>query len=73
MDAREIWLKPYLSIQGTYDTKILMVLNSAAASAAKAVKGLAGKEGIGATVRRAQLTQIETALHRIMHQLFKDE
>jgi len=72
MDAREIWLKPYLSIQGTYDTKILMVLNSAAASAAKAVKGLAGKEGIGATVRRAQLTQIETALHRIMHQLFKD-
>lgn len=72
MDPRNVWLIPYLALQSSYDSQIIRALQDAAASAAKAIRKLAGKPGIGATVRRAQLTQIETVLHQVMEQLFKD-
>lgn len=72
MDPRNVWLIPYLALQGSYDSQIIRALQDAAASASKAIRKLAGKPGIGATVRRAQLTQIETVLHQVMEQLFKD-
>lgn len=72
MDPRNVWLIPYLALQSSYDSQIIRALQDAATSAAKAIRKLAGKPGIGATVRRAQLTQIETVLHQVMEQLFKD-
>lgn len=72
MDPRLTWLTPYLSLQTSYDSQIVRVLQSSANSAAKAIRKLAGKADVGAVVRRAQLTQIETVLHQIMQQLFLD-
>lgn len=72
MDARLVWLTPYLSLQNSYDSQVIRVLQSAATSAAKEIRKLASKSGIGAIVRRAQLTQIETVLHQVMQQLFLD-
>jgi hypothetical protein len=69
--AKSVWLTPYLQTQQTYDALIAKALSSAAASAAQAVKNLAGKQGIGATVRAAQLTQAQTALHKVMAAMFK--
>lgn len=72
MDPRDVWLTPYLSLQNNFDAQVIRALQQAANSAKKAITKLAGKEGIGAVVRRAQLTQVETVLHQIMSQLFKD-
>src|SRR5262249_33930977 len=60
------------ALQGTFDARIVLALKAAAESAKKSVAKLAGKQGIGAAVRRAQLTQAETALHGVLAALFLD-
>lgn len=72
MDPRVVWLVPYLTLQSSYDSQIQRILQSSADSARAALRKLAGKPGIGAAVRRAQLTQVETTLHQLMAQLFQN-
>lgn len=70
-NARDVWLTPYLKLQQAYDVKIANALLSSANSAAAVVKKLAGKQGIGATVRQDQLTQAQSALHSVLATMFK--
>lgn len=71
MDARAVWLTPYLALQTHYDSLVQQALTAAASSAAREIQRLQGKGGIGAAVRRAQLTQAEAALHIVLQDLFR--
>lgn len=70
-DARAVWLIPYISLQTQYDRLLIKELQQSADSSRKAVRKLAGRSGIGAVVRREQLTAAEVALREVLRQMFQ--
>jgi len=52
----------YLKVQEAWERELLIVLKRAAADADKQIRALAGKDGIGAAIRREQLRLVKQAL-----------
>lgn len=60
------WLQRYVALQARYDVRIDQLLQNALEDALAQFNALAGKAGIGAAVRRTQLTQARASLHRVL-------
>lgn len=71
-NAKQVWLLPYITIQQAADKRIKKALIDAAADADKAILRLAGKPGIGAATRKAQLTGNQGAITRIINVLYRN-
>lgn len=65
------WLIRYLTIQAQFDKKLDKILLEAAQDAADAAKKIQGKPGIGAAVRRAQLTSSKGAIAKALAAMWR--
>lgn len=68
--AREAWLLPYLDLQSNYDRKVGALLRTTAEDAAKVAQSIADKPGIGAAVKRAQLTGTRGAVSAALSTMY---
>lgn len=65
------WLIRYLAIQEQFDKKLDKILLEAAQDAATAAKKLEANPGIGAAVRRAQLTNARSAIGKALAAMWR--
>lgn len=65
------WLIPYVGLQQASDKRVVAALQGALDKADRAMDGLEGKPGAGATVRRAQILTLRGRLLVILAELFK--
>lgn len=70
-DPRRIWLARSLRVQASLDAEIAAALATAVEDAARAIRESAGKPGIGATARKAQLIGSQGALTIVLHDYFR--
>ena len=70
-DARRTFLFPYITVQEAADRKIDAALRQARDEAEREIRRLAGKDGVGASVRRSQLVGTRGAITRILARLFQ--
>lgn len=68
----EEWLKAYLLVQKEADRKILRVLEDGLKNIDKMLKEMAGRQGVGAAVRREQLQAVKRELLREMARIFRE-
>lgn len=66
------WLLQYIQLQRKYDVKLDKILREAATDAEKAVRALSVKQGVGAAVRRAQLTGSQGAITRVLAAMWRE-
>ena len=69
-DPRRTFLFAYISVQEAADKRIDALLRQARDDAEREIERLAGKEGVGAKVRSAQLVGSRGAITRILERLF---
>lgn len=70
-DPRRIFLLPYITIQTAAERKIDDALKEAARAAEQEIQRLAGKQGVGAAVRRQQLVGTNGAINKILQKFFE--
>lgn len=69
-DPKKIWLNRFVNVQKEWDREVYDMLVAASEDAEQAVHELYGRQGVGAKVRRAQLTGAQGVISRILHNLF---
>lgn len=69
---RKNWLERYLKVQVRMDARVDAALAAASDSAEAALQALEGKNGIGASVRRAQILGSRGALTKVMNLLYRE-
>lgn len=66
-------LLSYLRVQENFDRRVYALLRRAASDAEKQMAALAGKQGIGAVIRREQVAAVKKALHERMATILERE